>query len=148
MRELSGDRARPDPAARLAAALETIRVLAKPTDAAALDDALETIRQLRGALRMRGRELYEGLAFTQDEGVILSMLMSDPGVSEHAILLDRLNLNSPRHTVHTANNLKVAMSKLRRKLAAYHIVIETVWGQGFAMTGENRERLRARKRSA
>ena len=148
MGELPDHRPRPDPAARLAAALETIRVLARPADAAALDDALETIRQLRGALRMRGRELYEGLAFTQDEGVILAMLLSDPGVSEQATMLDRLNLNSPRHTTHTANNLKVQISKLRRKLAAYHIVIETVWGQGFTMTRENKERLRARKRSA
>lgn len=147
MCELTDDHPRPDPAARLAAALETIRVLAKPADAAALDDALETIRQLRGALRMRGRALYDGLAFTQDEGVILAMLLSEPGVSEQAAMLDRLNLNSPRHTVHTPNNLKVKMSKLRRKLAVYHIVIETVWGQGFAMTEENKERLRARKRS-
>jgi DNA-binding response OmpR family regulator len=144
---LTGEnRPRPDPAARLAAALETIRSLAKPEQAAELNEARETIIQLRNAMRNRGGPIYEGLEFTHDEGVIMAALLSDPGIVSSEILEDRLDLMSLRGTTHTIANLKVTMFRLRRKLEICHILIDTVWGQGYAMSPENKDKLKARRR--
>jgi DNA-binding response OmpR family regulator len=60
---------------------------------------------------------------------------------------DRLDVAYPHGVFHTNNNTKVAICRLRRKLSAHGISIETRAKRGYAMSPENKNKLKARRRT-
>ncbi len=137
-----------DPAVRLRAALETIRVLAQPNAAERLAEAEETIVQLRQALKRPAGKFYENLDCTPEEGVALETLLRTIGACSRLRMLDCLNLAFPRPDGHSGGALATLICKLRLRLSRHRIEIETVSGRGWSMDAANKAKVKALERMA
>jgi len=103
-----------------------------------IDELEEEVRQLRGATH-GSPDLRYMIAFkiSSSEAQLLDLLMREPGVSKKFLADQHSHLEQPWKL------FDKRMHDLRRKLKKHDIYIDTVWGQGYHMTGPNRERVKA-----
>lgn len=80
---------------------------------------------------------------TQTEAVVLATIQASPdGASKNRIFNAVYALRGDREQPEI-KIIDIFVCKLRKKLAAHGIGIETVWGWGYRMSRESRERLQA-----
>jgi hypothetical protein len=110
--------------------------------------ARETIRQLKKSMEAEELPLYADLHFSHNEGVVLGALLKAEGACARTRLIDKLELASREGTIYSTSHLNVIIHRLRMKLMTVDIVIETVYGIGFAMALGAKTKMRALKRRA
>jgi hypothetical protein len=114
-----------------------------------LAEARETIRQLQEQLgSTTTRKFYDGISLTRREGVVLNMLMTADSLCSRERLL--IGLYGPDAAAdHNLNNISVAVCFLRKKLKPHGVEIPPiVYGEGYVMSKESKERLRSLEVSA
>ena len=89
----------------------------------------EQLRQLKQVLTPPFIAPYEW-HLTEYETKILSSLLSAKFVSKERLFL---SLYSDYNDPPTDNNLRVLVSKLRKKLSPFGVVIKFIWGQGYLL---------------
>lgn len=98
----------------------------------------EQVRQLKQVLTPPFIAPYEW-HLTRYETQILSSLLSAKLISKERLLV---SLYSDYNDPPTDNNLRVLVSKLRKKLSPFGVVIKFIWGQGYLL--EDLEQWRSR----
>ena len=117
------------------------RVAARLRESPARDGASLVFDDLRLDPNLRSASVNGAeVRLTRTEYAILKLLMSNPTqVITKSLLLDRIALDTPDCT---ESSLKTHVSNLRKKLrdAGAGDCIESVWGIGFKMKGQNLNR--------
>lgn len=98
----------------------------------------EKVRQLEQVLRPPFIAPYEW-HLTKYETLVLSSLLSAKFISKERLFV---SLYSHYNNPPSDNNLKVLVSKLRKKLSPFGVVIKFIWGQGYLL--EDLEQWRSR----
>lgn len=104
-----------------------------------IDDAVARIRSLEQILGENYRS-PPSWGLTQGENIILGLLMRRPVVSNDEM---GLFLSEIGHACQPSN-IKVAISKLRKKLHPYSIEISNRYGDGYSLTPASKALLRFR----
>lgn len=101
----------------------------------------ERITQLKNALAPRGLQFPPSLELTPSETIILSAIYArSPASCSKESLLVAL-YGGDHHA--SLGILGVFVSKLRKKLAPFVIVVFSDWGHGYSLDKENKARLTA-----
>lgn len=116
-----------------------------PILAARVEEQAEEIRQLKAELAMAPWEPPAALQIGRGQqlAALRLLLARDRVVNFWAIrsaILDGGIFRCAAEDV-TDNHMKVVVSKLRTKLRAHGMNIETVWGEGYRLPPETRQRL-------
>lgn len=98
----------------------------------------EQLRQVRQVLTPPFIAPYEW-HLTKYETKVLSSLLSAKFISKERLFV---SLYSDYNDPPTDNNLRVLVSKLRKKLSPFGVVIKFIWGQGYLL--EDLEQWRSR----
>lgn len=98
----------------------------------------EQLRQLKQVLTPPFIAPYEW-HLTKYETLVLSSLLSAKFISKERLFV---SLYSDYNDPPTDNNLRVLVSKLRKKLSPFGVVIKFIWGQGYLL--EDLEQWRSR----
>ena len=98
----------------------------------------EQLRQMRQVLTPPFIAPYEW-HLTKYETKVLSSLLSAKFISKERLFV---SLYSDYNDPPTDNNLRVLVSKLRKKLSPFGVVIKFIWGQGYLL--EDLEQWRSR----
>lgn len=104
-----------------------------------LDDALYQIRLLKG--EPQPFDLMTRLGLTRTEAQIVQLLMQRGRATKDAIFQV---LYSDRHPdeIPGDNLVAVLMTRIRKRLKAHDVTIETLWGVGYSITPDNVARLK------
>ena len=98
----------------------------------------EQLRQMQQVLTPPFIAPYEW-HLTKYETLVLSSLLSAKFISKERLFV---SLYSDYNDPPTDNNLRVLVSKLRKKLSPFGVVIKFIWGQGYLL--EDLEQWRSR----
>jgi DNA-binding response OmpR family regulator len=110
---------------------------------AQLQGAREEIRQLRETLRPSNVTRYRELYLTGSEQAVLQIIVTVQGVCPRERLFQGLYGSRCETSQPDPRIINVHVSRLRRKLGAHGIQIDSVRGAGVFMQPESKERLRA-----
>lgn len=114
---------------------------------AARNETLQAeVGQLKSQLYGFGWLAPEALRLTRTESLILAALLSNSKADSRRIIPEWLLYDaaySEKNVDHAAgsNIIHVFISKLRTKFKPFGLSIETIWGQGYRLPVETRERL-------
>lgn len=103
------------------------------------DEALERVRQLEQLTRELDDTVRPAFGLTQDEGRVLAALMRWQIVGKQQLMA---LLYGHRDDPPGAKIIDQYIMRIRRKLKPHGIVIDTVWGEGWALDEAARAKLR------
>jgi DNA-binding response OmpR family regulator len=104
------------------------------------DQLRERIWQLEEAMGMNWAPPLE-FQLSGSEATLLGVMMTKPMATKEMLFSGLYALRSddpPEQKI-----IDVLICKVRKKVAPYGIVIETVWGRGYALTAESKMKIRA-----
>jgi len=104
-----------------------------------IDQLREENRQLRRQLLPKDWEPPLELSLTPKERVILATLFKSPGTVSKESLMDTLYQFAHPEEVAQIKIVDVFVCKIRKKIAPYEMVIDTIWGEGYALTPASRD---------
>lgn len=102
----------------------------------------EENRYLRECLYPSTPPMYRGLKLTAKESLLLESLLSARSVCTRDYAMNRLYRNIDEQP-EGIKILDVFIHNLRAKLHEINIDVETIWGRGWRLSDENKEKLKA-----
>jgi len=110
--------------------------------AARVDELEETVRQLRAELSAIGYRAPKEFGLTTSEETMLGMMLQHDRFVSAECLFDAIPHIKDKDHFDSFKIMAVHISKMRRKLSYYQIVIETGRHKGWRLRPDARERLR------
>jgi hypothetical protein len=113
------------------------------------DELLERVRQLQAALLGDDEWIPPKWRLTKREGRVLAALASRPGVRTTEHILDAIYGDSPNGPpLSDYKIVQVFVCKMRPKLRAHGLFIQTCWGRGYYLDDEGHYRVSLLKEKA
>lgn len=113
-----------------------------------LHAALATIQSLRDQIEVLEQALIGRdpmplvLQLTQTENLVLAFLAQRDQATKGQIMTALYGLRPAEHEIPEQKIVDVFVCKLRKKVVPFGITIETVWGIGYALPPQSKQRLR------